>query len=98
MHQAAESKDIAAFRVLDTSFHRTVLEASGNAYLSRLWLQIEPSLLFHHVISNARFEGDWDRVAGLHAELIDVLEGGDGEAAALRFREHVQGRALSGER
>ncbi len=33
MHEAAEAEDLARFRELDFTFHRAVIEASGNVYL-----------------------------------------------------------------
>lgn len=95
MWKAAHKNDVAAFRTSDTAFHRTVLEASGNEYLPRIWLQIEPSLHSLQVVSNPRFDGDWLVLAQVHAELIDLLEGDDIEAAARRFREHAGGHALT---
>ena len=96
MRVAAKNRDVAAFRVQDTAFHRTVMEASGNVYLPRLWVQIEPSLQALQVVASPRFEGDWSAMAEAHAGLIDVLEDRDATMAALRFREHLQGRALAG--
>lgn len=96
MWKAARKRDIAAFRIHDTAFHRTVMEASGNEYLPRLWGQIEPSLHSLQVVSSPRFAGDWKAMAQAHADLIDVLEGDDPEAAGRRFRDHVSGHALDG--
>jgi DNA-binding GntR family transcriptional regulator len=96
MWKAARKKDIAAFRIHDTAFHRTVMEASGNEYLPRLWGQIEPSLHSLQVVSSPRYAGDWKAMAQAHADLIDVLEGDDAVAAGQRFREHTSGHALGG--
>lgn len=95
MWKAAKERDLAAFRVHDTAFHRTVMEASGNAYLPRLWLQLEPALNSLPVVSSPRFAGDWKAMAQRHADLITVLESEDGDAAAEQFRVHVQGNATN---
>jgi DNA-binding GntR family transcriptional regulator len=96
MWKAARTRDIAAFRVHDTAFHRAVMELSGNAYLPRLWLQLEPSLQSLQVVSSPRFAGEWKAMAQAHADLVSVLEDDDAEAAARRFRDHVGGHALDG--
>ena len=95
MRRAARQNDVAAFRTSDTAFHRTVMEASGNEYLPRIWRQIEPSLHSLQVVSSPRYDGDWKVMAQVHAELIDLLEGDDTGAAAERFREHAGGHALT---
>jgi DNA-binding GntR family transcriptional regulator len=95
MRLAAKDRDIATFRVHDTAFHRTVMEASGNAYLPRLWLQIEPTLQSLQVISGPRFAGDWTAMAQAHADLVSVLETDSADVAATRFREHLHGKALA---
>ncbi|WP_436500312.1 GntR family transcriptional regulator [Actinokineospora sp. HUAS TT18] len=88
MREAAAADDIAGFRHHDTAFHRTVIEATGNVYLHRAWVQIEPILTSLGVVSNPRWTGDWTRMAESHGDLVALLEGPDPEAAALKFREH----------
>ncbi|GAT71550.1 GntR family transcriptional regulator [Microbacterium hydrocarbonoxydans] len=96
MHDAAESTDLARFRELDFAFHRAVIEASGNAYLPRMWDLLEPSLRVMHVLGDPRFTGDWHEVAEWHRGLLDVLDAGDPEAASALFRSHAAGTLLDG--
>lgn len=94
MHEAAEAGDLARFRELDFAFHRAVIEASGNAYLPRMWDLLEPSLRSMHVLGDPAFTGDWHEVADWHRGLLDVLDAGDPEAAAELFRSHAAGTLL----
>ncbi|MBB5803386.1 DNA-binding GntR family transcriptional regulator [Saccharothrix ecbatanensis] len=93
MRKAATVNDIAAFRLHDTAFHRTVIEASGNAYLIRMWTQIEPILTALGVVSDPRWTGDRSVMAEVHGNLVTLLTGNDPEAAGMKFREH--GRNLA---
>jgi len=94
MHTAAENSDLARFRELDFAFHRAVIEASGNAYLPRMWDLLEPSLRSMHVLGDPTFTGDWHEVADWHRGLLDVLEGDAPDAAADLFRAHAAGTLL----
>jgi DNA-binding GntR family transcriptional regulator len=95
MHEAAEAADLSRFRELDFAFHRAVIEASGNVYLPRMWDLLEPSLRVMHVLGDPAFTGDWLEVADWHKGLLDVLDGGDAEAASALFRAHAAGTLLN---
>jgi DNA-binding GntR family transcriptional regulator len=97
MHAAAEGRNLSEFRELDFAFHRTVVEASGNAYLPRMWDIIEPSLRSMHVLGDPKFAGDWHQVADWHRSLLEALEQEDGDAAAQLFRAHAAGTLLDGD-
>lgn len=97
MHAAADAHNLSEFRELDFSFHRTVVEASGNAYLPRMWDIIEPSLRSMHVLGDPKFAGDWHQVADWHRSLLEALESDDGDAAAQLFRAHAAGTLLDDE-
>ena len=94
MHEAAEAADLARFRELDFAFHRTVIEASGNTYLPKMWDLLEPSLRSMHVLGDPKFTGDWHEVADWHRGLLDVLDQGDADAASALFRSHAAGTLL----
>ena len=94
MHQAADAGDLARFRELDFTFHRAVIEASGNVYLPKMWDLLEPSLRVMHVLGDPKFTGDWHEVADWHRGLLDVLDAGDADAAADLFRSHAAGTLL----
>jgi DNA-binding GntR family transcriptional regulator len=97
MHAAAEDRNLSEFRELDFAFHRAVVEASGNAYLPRMWDIIEPSLRSMHVLGDPKFAGDWHQVADWHRSLLEALEHDDGPAAAQLFRAHAAGTLLDGD-
>jgi DNA-binding GntR family transcriptional regulator len=94
MHAAADDGDLDAFRELDFTFHRSVIEAGGNSYLPRMWDVIEPGLRSMHVLGDPDFEGDWHEVADWHRSLLDRLDGDDPEAASALFRAHAAGTLL----
>lgn len=97
MHAAATHRNLSAFREIDYDFHRTVIQASGNPYLPRMWDLIEPSLRSMHVLGDMGFQGDWHEVADWHWSLLHVLESGDPDAAAELFRAHAAGTLLESE-
>ena len=94
MHSAADAGDLDAFRELDFTFHRSVVEASGNSYLPKMWDIIEPGLRSMHVLGDPSFEGDWHEVADWHWSLLDLLDGDDPAAASALFRAHAAGTLL----
>ena len=97
MHEAADAKDLGAFRELDFAFHRGVIEGSGNVYLPRMWDIIEPSLRSMHLLGDPEFTGDWHQVADWHRSLLDVLDDGDADAASALFEAHAAGTLLDAE-
>lgn len=98
MHEAADRGDTGDFREHDFTFHRLVIEASGNAYLPRMWDIVEPSLRSMHVLSDPNYPGDWHEVADTHRELVDALDGDDVDAAVDLFISHAIGLATKPER
>ncbi|WP_350347613.1 GntR family transcriptional regulator [Agromyces sp. G08B096] len=97
MHRAADAENLIEFRELDFVFHRAVIEASGNAYLPKMWDIVEPSLRSMQMLGDPKFAGDWHVVAEWHRNLLEVLEGGDADHAAELFRAHAAGRLLGEE-
>lgn len=88
---AASGPDLAAFRVLDMAFHRSVIELSGNTFLPRLWAVMEPSLLSLRIVGDPGFPGDWNEMAESHQRLIEVLADGNRGRAAAAFLNHATG-------
>jgi DNA-binding GntR family transcriptional regulator len=91
MCEAAERKDIGAFREADLRFHRLVCAVSGNSMLLKVWRTLEPALWNLQVVSNAMYAGDWNVMARRHTDLVDVLQSGDPEEAARMFSAHARG-------
>jgi DNA-binding GntR family transcriptional regulator len=71
-----------------------VIDASGNAYLPKMWDLLEPGLRSMHVLGDPKFTGDWHEVADWHRGLLEVLERGDADAASALFRSHAAGTLL----
>ncbi|WP_156252264.1 GntR family transcriptional regulator [Pseudactinotalea terrae] len=94
MHAAATERNLSTFRELDFAFHRTVIEASGNPYLPRMWDIIEPSLRATHALGDPEYPGDWHEVADWHWSLLQVLQADDEDAAANLFARHAAGTLL----
>lgn len=88
MRKAAAAQDLARFRAADITFHRRVCEASGNAFLPRIWQLMEPSMRALNVVSDPRFPGDWGDMADQHVGLVRALESGDPDEAARQFAMH----------
>ncbi len=97
MHDAADRDDIASFRERDFEFHRSMIEASGNTYLPRMWDIVEPSLRSMHVLSDPMYDGDWHGVAEMHRQLIGALDEADAESAVDLFVGHAMGLATKPE-
>jgi DNA-binding GntR family transcriptional regulator len=91
MRMAAAKRDLAAFRGFDMSFHRSVVELSGNSYLPRLWAVMEPSLLGLRIVGDPGFAGDWAVMAEAHQRLVDVLADGNRAHAAAAYLNHATG-------
>lgn len=93
LHEAADREDIAGFREKDFEFHRTVIAATDNVYLPRMWDMLEPSLRSMHVLSDPTYDGDWHVAAETHRELVDALTEGSSELASDLFVSHAMGLA-----
>ncbi|RNL77627.1 GntR family transcriptional regulator [Nocardioides marmorisolisilvae] len=97
MREAAERRDLSAFREHDFAFHRAVVQATRNTYLPRMWDIVEPSLRSFDILSDPAFKGDWRVAAEWHQDLLDALVSSTpGEAAAL-FARHAASLAGNAE-
>jgi DNA-binding GntR family transcriptional regulator len=89
MREAAGREDVAAFRVLDFTFHRQVCAASGNPLIVKCWDVIEPALRSSRAVGDPLFQGDWSRVADDHAKLLALLHPKSADKAADAFGRHA---------
>jgi DNA-binding GntR family transcriptional regulator len=86
MVELATSGDVHAYVVKNTEFHRTVVRASGNLTLARLWELLEP---FARTYITAAAAGvDAGRSHRSHVEIVNALASGDSERAAEALRKH----------
>ena len=97
MEELAAAGELEAYVRRNTEFHRTVLRASGNGTLVRLWELLEP---FAHTYLTAVASGlDPRRAHRSHVRIVKALASGNPEAAAAAMREHSrEARDLVGRR
>ncbi len=87
MKECSEFED---FVDLDHIFHETIIDASGNKVLKRLWTSVSAYELTYQTIVLAN---KWTLV-GLyekHKRLYDVIESGNGPAAEAEMFLHIDG-------
>lgn len=70
------------------AFHRYFYEKSGNATLLALWQDWELKLRLFFIFDHEAFQSAQD-VAGVHEELIAVIETGDHDLIREAFGHHV---------
>lgn len=89
MRAAKDAGDTRAFAAADRAFHEAVVEAAGNAVLTRLYVSLRERQL---CMSAATMTASPDRVdAALadHEGLLDALRAGDVDAFTARTEAHV---------
>jgi DNA-binding GntR family transcriptional regulator len=79
--------DPRAESTADSEFHATIVEAAGNATLSRQWSQLLPHA--RTFISMTLPESTRGSVAERHVPILDALRRRDPEAAAAAMEEHL---------
>ena len=86
MDRCAQADDVHGIGLASARFHRHVVQAGGNALLTRSWeaLQIEARTAIALMVIRPKLE----RVAEEHRELLDVMAAGDIEAACRHARDH----------
>lgn len=97
MEQAAERgtpKDLEAITDLNSQFHMTIIEASGNRRLAEVI-----GMLAHPLLIQRRFSGfskeRLQRSMNHHREIIDALESGDSDWASAIMRSHIHASAVA---
>ena len=86
MDELAAAGELEAYVRRNTDFHRTVVRASGNRTLERLWEMLEP---FARTYITAVASGlDPGRAHRSHRRIVKALASGDPAAAATAMREH----------
>ncbi|MFF3562284.1 GntR family transcriptional regulator [Streptomyces sp. NPDC002574] len=85
----AAAGDLAAFAMVDRSFHAEIVRAAGNRIMSHLYDQLRDRQLRMGV---ATMHADPGRIAKNiteHTEILDALRAGDAGAAAALVERHV---------
>jgi len=88
MRVAVRNHDLDAYAEHDVIFHRSILEASQNDVLLRVW----DSMIFDIRIRAAigKVVSDLPEVVESHQPIVDALERGQGREAGLLLRNHVE--------
>jgi sigma-B regulation protein RsbU (phosphoserine phosphatase) len=88
MRAAFDRLDLDSFVEHDIAFHRTILQASQNEVLLRVWDSLAVDLRMQTVIG--RISGDFPELVESHLPIVDALEKGLGREAGLLLRNHVE--------
>src|SRR6516165_3950583 len=88
MRAAVAKGDLDAYAQHDVEFHRSILRASGNEVLSRVWETLMFDLRIRAGIG--KVSKDLAEVVESHQPIVDALERGQGREAGLLLRNHVE--------
>jgi serine phosphatase RsbU (regulator of sigma subunit) len=88
MRVAVREGNLDAYAEHDVKFHRSILKASGNQALLRVWETLGFDLRIPLAIR--KVSKDLPEVVESHQPIIDALEKGRGKEAALLMRNHVE--------
>lgn len=87
----AETGDLAAFAEADELFHRTLVEAGGNALLTRFYTGLADRQRRMNVAALGPVPDLIPVVLRQHEELVAVIESGDAAAFTTALRAHLDG-------
>lgn len=88
MHEMGELGDAHGHAQNNTAFHATVVRASGNRTLERIWSMLEP---YARTYVTAMVPGtDLLWLGDRHSAILDALEAGSPERAAETMRVHAR--------
>lgn len=85
---SASGRDLVSAIEKHLAFHRYFYEKSGNATLLALWQDWELKLRLFFIFDHEAFQSAQD-VAGVHEELVTVIESGDHDRIREAFGHHV---------
>lgn len=83
--------DLHAFAEADERFHRTLVEAGGNALLIRFYTGLADRQRRMNVAALGPVPDHIQVVLREHAELIEIIESGDAAAFTTALRAHLDG-------
>ncbi len=88
MHREAKKGNLYGLVQHDVTFHRLIVEASGNRVLQDVWksLRIEARTL----ISAIKTDMVLHEIAEMHRPILEALAAGDSERAGAIIRQHVE--------
>ena len=85
---AAGIEDLVAH---DLEFHQTIVEASGNEYLSRLVESMSSGTVRARIWRGITQQGATDRTIAEHRGILDALRRGDSRLAEALMLTHIAG-------
>jgi sigma-B regulation protein RsbU (phosphoserine phosphatase) len=88
MRSAFCHRDVDSFVEHDVTFHRSILQASRNEVLLRVWDSLAVDLRIRGAIGKVLT--DLREVVESHQPIVDALEKGRGREAGLLLRNHVE--------
>jgi serine phosphatase RsbU (regulator of sigma subunit)/DNA-binding GntR family transcriptional regulator len=88
MRVAFRRRDLDSLVEHDVAFHRTILLASGNEVLQRVWRSLAVDLRIRGAIE--RVAKELPEVVESHQPIVDALHRGQGREASLLLRNHVE--------
>ena len=88
MRVAVRNEDLDAYAEHDVQFHRSILEASNNSVLLRVWDSLAFDIRIRASISKAM--ADLPKIVESHQPIVDALERSQGREAGLLLRNHVE--------
>jgi serine phosphatase RsbU (regulator of sigma subunit) len=88
MRSAFRHRDLDSFVEHDVTFHRSILQASRNEVLLRVWDSLAVDLRIRGAIEQVLT--DLHEVVESHQPIVDALEKGRGREAGLLLRNHVE--------
>jgi sigma-B regulation protein RsbU (phosphoserine phosphatase) len=88
MRSAFRHRDVDSFVEHDVTFHRSILQASRNEVLLRVWDSLAVDLRIRGAIGKVLT--DLREVVESHQPIVDALEKGRGREAGLLLRNHVE--------
>ena len=88
MRAAFGRLDLDSFVEHDVAFHRSILQASQNEVLLRVWDSLAVDLRIRGVIG--KVSRDFPEVVESHQPIVDAFEKGRGREAGLLLRNHVE--------
>lgn len=89
--ERAANADLHAFAEADERFHRTLVEAGGNALLIRFYTGLADRQRRMNVAALGPVPDHIQVVLREHGELIEIIESGDAAAFTTALRAHLDG-------
>jgi len=88
MRSAVRAGDLDSYAEHDTRFHKSILEASGNKVLLRVWEALAFDIRIR--IAIGKVSQELSEVVESHQPIVDALQNGRAREASLLLRNHVE--------